>query len=135
MRTAAAAFLACALATAASASDATPSPAVQRIGRLDVSVESVARPSPRSTVLTVTLRASATSGEARARVESAALVDVRGRRFEARRDGSAEALRPGAVTFAFEVPEDVGIVTLELNGRSFEIAHVNNLRDLPTVHD
>ena len=135
MRVAAAATLfACALATVASSREKTArAPAVQNLGRLAVSVESVSRPTARSPELTVTLRASAFARNERTRVAGAALVDVRGRRFEARRDGSPEEIRPGIATFRFDVPADAGIVTFEINGRSFEVAHVNRLVDTPNL--
>ena len=133
MRLAAAAILACALATAASGREPRRLPAVQRIGRLMVSVESVTRPSRHGTELAVTLHASALASNERARVERATLIDVRGRRFEALREGMPKEIRPGTVTFRFAVPDDAGIVTLEIDGRSFEVAHVNRLIDVPAA--
>lgn len=109
-------------------------PAVLRVGSLDVAVVSAgfARESPQCAAATsqaparrcfvVTTQVSAPTPETRVPIERCALIDVRGRRFQPVREESI--LEPGTKSFAFEVPEHVAIVTFELDGVSFEIAHV-----------
>jgi len=123
-------LVACLFAASVEASEDGP----RALGRLQVVVESVtwtesdARCSDSSPCLLVVVRASGVARSERARIRQAAVLDVRGRRFDAERDAPS-SLRAGATTFAFAVPEHAAVVSFELNGTSFEIAHAGRMQD------
>ena len=108
----------------------------QALGKMQVAIESItwtqsdAGCSDASPCLLVIVRANALARNERARIRQAVVVDVQGRRFDVER-GCAGTLRPGATTFAFAVPEHAAVVTFELNGMSFEVAHAGRLQDVP----
>ena len=125
-------LVACLLAAHVEAREVNP----RALGKMQVIIESVtwtqsdAGCSDSSPCLLVVVRAFAFVRNERARIRQATIVDVQGRRFDAERD-APRALGRGTAHFAFAVPENAAVVTLELDGTSFEIAHAGRLQDGP----